>query len=72
MCYNENVPKKIRVLPYVCVNFMNIKHNVVHFVFTNCIVKKDKVKLPSVGDFMSLEVLTNRAFTDSYLPVHME
>lgn len=50
---------------------MNIKHNVVHFVFTNCIVKKDKVKLPLVGDFMFLEVLTNQVFTGSYLLVHM-
>lgn len=34
----------VSVFKNVCVNLMNNVHNIMHFVFTSCIVKKDKYR----------------------------
>lgn len=40
-----NVVKIVSGFTNVCVNFMNNVHNAMHFVFTTCIVKKDKYRI---------------------------
>ncbi len=42
--------KIVSVFKNVCVNLMNNVHNIMHFVFTSCIVKKINIeRIRSIG-----------------------